>query len=80
MENKFAVVAAGIELRVVRLQISVYPGNVSKAAQLAHMGIGPPKTRNPHIMVPDRGRHVFLGLVHILDHIVALADETEIAA
>ena len=80
VENQLAVVAAGIDNRVVGLKISVYPRDVSKRLEFSHVGICPPEACNAHVMVPPCFAHAGLGLVHALDHVVALPDEAEVRA
>ena len=79
MEHLFAVFAASIKQGVVRLEIPVDPWDVSEGLELAHMCISPPESCDSEIVVVDLLCHVALGLVHVLYHIVHLAQEAPAA-
>ena len=80
VENKFAIITWGVkQYRVGWLSDMVDPRNVAESLNLDVMGICPPEVGNTSVVIVCLVRNLSLCPCHVFQHVVALADEREVA-
>ncbi len=80
VENIFAIITWGVkQYRVGWLCDMVDPRNIAESLNLDVMGISPPEVGYASVMIVGLVRNLSLGPCHVFQHVVALADEREVA-